>query len=131
MRSSAVAAALAGAMLLGPPALAADNQAGIPLQPADAAGPWTLQSAGHAICVVSLGQKKTGASGFALKAPAACGDALPAGVAGWTPTAHGMSLVGADGQTLMGFSRWSNSLLVSHRASGVDIQLQRGGPKAD
>jgi hypothetical protein len=37
-----------------------------------------------------------------------------------------MNLVDASGQTLIGFGRWSNSLLVSHRSSGEDIQLERG-----
>jgi hypothetical protein len=37
-----------------------------------------------------------------------------------------MNLVDANGQTLVGFGRWSNSLLVSHRNSGVDVQLVRG-----
>jgi hypothetical protein len=31
---------------------------------------------------------------------------------------------------VLSFGRWSNSLFVSHQASGVDIQLQRGGPHA-
>jgi hypothetical protein len=39
-----------------------------------------------------------------------------------------MSLVDSDGQTVLGFSRWSNSLFVSHRSSGVDVQLKRGAP---
>jgi len=26
------------------------------------------------------------------------------------------------------FNRWSNSLFVSHRSSGVDVQLMRGTP---
>jgi hypothetical protein len=121
-----VAAAL-GAALLAAPAFAADNEAGVPLAPADAAGPWTLETGGHNICVLSLGERKSSA-GYALTVPATCGGALPAGLAGWNPTAHGMSLVSADGQTQVGFSRWSNSLLVSHHAGAVDIQLHRGAP---
>jgi hypothetical protein len=29
---------------------------------------------------------------------------------------------------LASFNRWSNSLFVSHRSGGVDVQLMRGGP---
>ena len=40
-----------------------------------------------------------------------------------------MRLVSADGAPLLSFNRWSNSLFVSHRSSGVDVQLRRGkGP---
>jgi hypothetical protein len=107
--------------------LAADTEAGVPLTPQEAAGAWTLESGGHSICVLKLDARKS-AAGFGAEVPATCGDALPAGLAGWAPAAHGMSLVGADGQPLIGFSRWSNSLFVSHRSSGVDIQLKRGAP---
>ena len=30
----------------------------------------------------------------------------------------------------MGFNRWSNSLFVAHRSSGVDVQLRRGSPRS-
>jgi len=131
MRSLLVAAGLACAILLPTPypALADDHEAGVPLTPAEAVGSWTLESGGRSICVLSLGKEKA-AAGFAIKVPATCGEALPAGLAGWVPATGGMSLVGADGQVLIGFSRWSNSLFVSHRASGVDIQLKRGVPTA-
>jgi hypothetical protein len=39
-----------------------------------------------------------------------------------------MALTGANGQALAPFNRWSNSLFVSHRSSGVDVQLMRGPP---
>jgi hypothetical protein len=132
MRLGMIAAGLAGASALScaGPAVSADHQAGAPLAPADAAGPWTVESGGHAICVVSLGSSKAGKAGFSLKTPADCGDALPANAAGWQPTADGMRFTGADGQALMGFNRWSNSLLVAHRASGVDVQLRRGNPRS-
>ena len=45
---------------------------------------------------------------------------------GWAPTGDGMALTGSDGHVLIAFSRWSNSLFVSHRASGFDLQLRRG-----
>ena len=38
-----------------------------------------------------------------------------------------MQLIDAGGQPLIAFHRWSNSLFVSRRSSGVDIQLRRGG----
>jgi len=110
--------------------LAADHEAGVPLAPADAAGPWTVETGGHAVCVIKLSAAKAGNAGFALNAPADCAAALPASVAGWTPSGDGMALTGADGQVVLSFGRWSNSLFVSHQASGVDIQLQRGGPHA-
>jgi len=128
MRPFLIVAGLAGLTLLSAPAFAVDHEAGTPLTPAEATGTWTLESAGHAICVLRLGREKAGSAGFALEVPATCGDALPANLAGWAPAADGMSLVGADGQALIGFNRWSNSLFVSHAASGVDVQLRRGGP---
>ena len=124
------AAGLAAAIMLSSAglAVAADDQAGTPLAPGDAAGPWTLESAGRTLCVLKLGKESAGTSTFKLEAPASCAGALPASVAGWAPSPGGMNLVDADGRSLIGFSRWSNSLLVSHRSSGVDIQLLRGGP---
>ena len=68
--------------------------------------------------------------GHTVKAPAElqrrpARQARPAG----RPTKDGMQLIGADGQPVIAFHRWSNSLFVSHRSSGVDIQLRRGGPR--
>ena len=109
-------------LLLARAAMAADHEAGVPLTPAEAAGAWTVETGGHAICVIQL-RADHGAS------PAQnCGDSLPAGVTGWTATADGMALTGAGGQVLAPFNRWSNSLFVSHRSSGVDVQLMRGTP---
>ena len=118
MRLLILAAALAAA-----PALAEDNQAGTPLAAAEAAGPWTVSSAGQDLCTLSLG------SDHSVKAPATCADALPVRPTRWEATGDGMRLVGPDGASLLAFNRWSNSLFVSHRASGVDIQLRRGGPE--
>jgi len=129
MRVWMIAAAMTGAALISlKPAVAADNQAGVPLAPADAAGPWTLETGGHAICTLTLGSQKAGAAGYVVKAPPACGGALPANTAAWAPEGDGMKFVSADGQRLIGFGRWSNSLFVAHRASGEDVQLKRGGP---
>jgi hypothetical protein len=124
MRALRIAVGLAGAALLAGAfgASAADNEAGAPLTPAEAAGPWTIESAGHGLCTLTLGASHT------VKTSAACGEYLPTSPTGWQPTKDGMQLVGADGQPLLAFHRWSNSLFVSHRSSGVDIQLRRGGP---
>ena len=113
---------LAAALLLAPAAMAADHEAGVPLSPSEAAGAWTVETGGHAICIIQL----TAAHG--AKVGDNCGDSLPAGVTGWAATADGMALTGAGGQTLAPFNRWSNSLFVSHRSSGVDVQLMRGPP---
>jgi len=48
------------------------------------------------------------------------------GHAQMAPTADGMKLVGADGQTVVAFGRWSNSLFVTSPGSGVSLQLRRG-----
>lgn len=112
----------AALLLLAPAAMAADHEAGVPLSPAEAAGSWTVETGGHAICMIQL----TAAHG--AKVGDNCGDSLPAGVTGWIATGDGMALTGANGQTLAPFNRWSNSLLVSHRSSGVDVQLMRGPP---
>lgn len=123
-----VATATAGALLLcGALAHAQDNQAGIPLAPADAAGPWTLEADGHPICTIVLGKDK-GPNGFTVKAPESCGDALPTGLSAWEPTKDGMRFIGEDGAS-MSYGRWSNSLFVAHRSTGVDVQLKRGGPE--
>ena len=119
--------ALSGAMVVfaGGAALAEDHETGVPLVPREAAGSWTLESGGHSICVVRLGAEKSAAGAYRAEAQG-CGEALPAGVTGWTPAPDGMNLVDARGTTLIDFGRWSNSLLVSHRSSGEDIQLRRG-----
>lgn len=106
-------------------AVAADHEAGVPLVPAEAAGTWSLSSGGADICKVTLGGAKAGNAGYSASAPATCGEALPAGVTGWSPTGDGMALTGADGKVLIAFNRWSNSLFVSHRSSGADLQLRR------
>jgi hypothetical protein len=43
----------------------------------------------------------------------------------------GRALIGSDGRSLIAFSRWSNSLFVSYRSGGVDIQLRRGAGPAN
>jgi hypothetical protein len=107
---------------------AADNEAGVALTPAEAAGAWTVETGGRSICVLNLGTRKVSSLGYSVEVPAACGEALPNGAAAWAPASGGMKLVSADGQTVLGFGRWSNSLFVSHRSSGVDVQLKRGAP---
>ncbi len=133
MTSDVVRYGLIGAaawMMLPGAAVAEDNQAGVPLNPADAAGPWTVENGGAAVCTLTLKATKAGAAGFALS-PGGCSGALPPGATGWTPTGDGMAITSSSGQVLLAFNRWSNSLLVTHRASGVDLQLKRGGPGAD
>ena len=129
MRSTLIAAGLIGAGLLSYPLLAAaeDHEAGVPLTPAEAAGGWTVEVSGRGVCMITLSAQKSGA-GYGAKAGGNCGDTIPGTPVAWQPTHDGMQLVGADGQTVIAFSRWSNSLFVSHRSSGVDVQLKRGAP---
>lgn len=124
MKASIIAAALAATALLAGAAVAqtGDNEAGVPLTPAEAAGAWTVASQGRDLCVLTLG------AAHSVKAPASCNDALTGNPTGWQPTKDGMQMTGAGGQPMLAFHRWSNSLFVSHRSSGVDVQLRRGGP---
>jgi hypothetical protein len=119
MRISAIAAGVIGATLLAGNGVCADNEAGVPLRTAEAVGAWSLESSGQSLCVLDLGPRHT------VRSQGACGGALPSTPAGWAPAADGMRLVSADGQTLMNFHRWSNSLFVAHTPSG-DLQLRRG-----
>jgi hypothetical protein len=106
----------------------ARDQVGTPLAVSDAAAQgWTLETQGHAICKVRLSAQPAGNGVYRADVPAACSQTLPGGVAGWRPVTDGAALVDGQGQVLIDFNRWSNSLLVSHRSSGVDIQLRRGG----
>ena len=123
MRPLILALVALAATAVAAPAFAEDNQAGTPLAPAEAAGAWTVSSGGQDLCVLSLTAQR------AVKAPATCADALPARPTAWEPTRDGLRLLAADGAPLIAFNRWSNSLFVSHRASGADIQLRRGGPE--
>ena len=115
---------IAGLLTLALPGAAAaeDHEAGVPLTPAEAAGAWTIETGGREVC------KLTMTAAHAVRADTTCAGTLPGAPARWEPTADGMKLLGADGQTLIAFNRWSNSLFVSHRNSGVDIQLRRGRP---
>jgi len=110
-------------LLLARAALAADHEAGVPLTPAEAAGAWTVETGGHATCMIRLTADHLAEVGDR------CSGVLPADVSGWAATADGMALTGAGGQVLTPFDRWSNSLFVSQRSSGVDVQLMRGPPQ--
>jgi hypothetical protein len=118
---AAAAAALAG------PALAYDGEAGVPLQPSEAAGVWSLGagSDNRTVCQLDLGQRRT-SLGYALRTRGDCSPALDAQPVAWTPTSDGMRLVAADGSTVQSFGRWSNSLFTTHINSQVDLQLRRG-----
>ena len=125
MRASIIATALSAAALLAGAAAAqdgtGDSEAGVPLTPAEAAGAWTVASQGKDLCSLTLG------AAHSVKAPSTCNEALTGNPTGWQPTKDGMQLTAAGGQPVIAFHRWSNSLFVSHRSSGVDIQLRRGG----
>jgi protease inhibitor Inh len=106
---------------------AAREQVGVPLQPSDAASsPWTLETHGRSMCHVRLGREPVGRGVYRAEVPADCAQALPGGVAGWRPVTDGAALVDSQGQVLIDFNRWSNSLLVAHRGSQADVQLRRG-----
>jgi hypothetical protein len=124
MRASIIATAFSAAALLagGAAAQTGDNEAGVPLTPAEAAGAWTVASQGKDLCTLTMGATHS------VKAPSACNEAVGGNPTAWQPTKDGMQLTGAGGQQMLAFHRWSNSLFVSHRSSGVDIQLRRGGP---
>jgi hypothetical protein len=121
MRALTIAAGLSAAGLLAslPAAAAEDHEAGVPLTPAEAAGAWSVSSNGQDLCVLTLD------ANHGVKAPHSCDDALPGRPTSWQPTKDGVQLIGS-GQPVE-FHRWRNSLFVSHRSSGVDIQLRRGG----
>ena len=123
MRIAMIVGATLG--LAGSGAIAADNEAGVRLAPSEAVGVWTLETNGRRVCTVTLQATKVGA-GYGARSEPACTETLGGVAASWQPTNHGMRLVTADGASLLGFSRWSNSLFVSHSSSGVDVQLRRG-----
>lgn len=125
MRSLLIALLAAAPLAVPAQAPARDNQAGTPLTPADAAGPWTLASGGRSVCVLGFSRARAGAGTFRLQVPAQCAGVLPSGVTGWAPASDGMDLVTADGRTIP-FERWSNSLLVTPANGGFDLQLRRG-----
>lgn len=134
MRPSVLAAGVAAAILAGAPAFAQDtppsavhdHMAGKPLSPSDASGPWTLEKDGMSLCVITLAREKV-TQGYRLSVGNSCQGALPATPAAWVPTEHGMKLVDGGGQTMMTFSRWSDSLLVSPLHGEQSLQLRRGG----
>jgi hypothetical protein len=105
-------------------------QAGRPIGPAEAAGPWTLQSKGGAICAVTLTARSAAVDGtFVATVGPECLEAYAMqSAAAWKPTRDGLAFTAGDGSEVVAFNRWSNSLFVSHRASGADLQLSRGAP---
>jgi hypothetical protein len=131
MRLSAIATGVFGAFLVAAPCAGAapDDPRATPLTTAGTAGTWMLESEGRAICQLDLGREKISAGSFALTVPLACGDALPSNLVAWAPAPDGVRLVGWDDRSLMGFSRRSDSLLVSDGSSGGNLRLHRGGVK--
>ncbi len=119
MRTLLIGAALA-AFCAAAPALAEDNEAGVPLTPAEAAGAWTVSTGGKDICTLTL------TAGHGVKSGQACAGILAGSPTAWAATADGMTFTG--GGAPVAFHRWSNSLFVSKRSTGLDIQLRRGGP---
>ncbi|HEV7159257.1 MAG TPA: AprI/Inh family metalloprotease inhibitor [Caulobacteraceae bacterium] len=109
----------AATIVAGATALAADNEAGVPLSPAEAAGIWSLESNGQTICRIAL------RADHAARAMEPCGVALSAPPTGWTASADGMRLMDANGGALLTLHRWSNSLFIAHMPGG-DLQLRRG-----
>lgn len=117
MRTLLIGVAVAACAAAGA-ALAEDNEAGVPLTPAEAAGVWTLSSGGRDVCRLTL------TAGHGVRAGQACAGLIGSPTS-WQPTSDGMSLMG---DKTIGFHRWSNSLFVSGRNTHLDIQLRRGGP---
>lgn len=113
-----IALMLSAAMIVVAAPATADNEAGVPLSPAEAAGAWSLESNGRQICRISL------RADHAAHALGPCGAALSAAPAGWMASADGMRLMDASGEALLTFHRWSNSLFIAH-APGGDLQLRR------
>jgi hypothetical protein len=103
---------------------AAGARAQPPAKPGEIADAWVLQAHGHVLCRLTLSARATKAGRYGADIPADCQSALPAGAAGWKPTADGIALVAADGTVLIAFDRWSESLFVS-TGSGPDLQLAR------
>ena len=125
-----LASVIAASALSAAPALAQDsgpNSYGTPLKPSDAAaGPWLVESHGQTTCRIRLDAAQASPGVYRISA-SECGDALPSGVTGWRPESNGLSLLDAQGQVVVKFNRWSNSLMVAPRSNGVDLQLQRAG----
>lgn len=105
------------------------DEADTPLSPKDAAGAWTLEANGHPVCTLRFDKGKANGGSYALEVPQACGEILPPAVKSWAPTDQGMALTDQDGQAVLGFRRWSNSLFVTYHSSGSNLQLKRGGPE--
>jgi hypothetical protein len=130
LRAALIAAAvsIAGSALAQSPGEDSGAQAGTALLPADAAGPWTLQSKGGAVCTVTLTARSAAVGGsFVATVGPECKTAYAmGGAAAWKPTHDGLAFTAGDGSVVVAFNRWSNSLFVSHRSSGADLQLSRG-----
>jgi hypothetical protein len=120
----------ATSLVIAAPVFAQDagpNSYGTPLKPSDAAAqPWLVESHGQTTCRIRLEAQEASAGVYRVSA-GDCGAALPSGVVGWKPDGNGLSLVDSQGQVVVKFDRWSNSLMVAPRSNGADLQLQRAG----
>jgi len=114
-----LAALLAAGLWL--PASVASAQAA---RAGDIADAWLLQAHGQVLCRLTLSGRASHGGPYHANIPADCRSALPAGATGWKPTPDGIVLVAADGEVLVAFARWSESLFVSS-GPGPDLQLAR------
>lgn len=130
MRALFLSALAASALAASAPSLAQDTGTagyGTPLKPSDAAAqPWLVESHGQTTCHIKL-EGEQASPGVYRVSTSDCGNALPTGVVGWKPDGNGLSLLDSQGQVVVKLDRWSNSLLVAPRSSGIDLQLQRAG----
>lgn len=113
------------------PALAQDmadlarDAIGVPMPPNQAAGDWTLESHGRAICRIAFSGEKQASKIYGASLSRDCAPALPPGIVGWKPVTDGLALVSEDGRILVDFNRITGTHLVSPASSGFDVELRK------
>lgn len=112
-----------GASLVMPAALLAQPAAS-KLRSVEIAGARLLQSHGRVVRRLARPGRTTRARPYGGVSRAACHGDLPRG-GGWKPNLSGLTQVCADGEALIGFTRWSESLYVSKRLAAPDLQIAR------